>query len=129
MEDLSFAVVQPQMRASIMNRLSYLEDESREIIPQIIEELRKTLLSEGIDVIEISGRIKSPFSIWRKMQRRNVSMDQLSDIMAFRILVDDVDQCYKSLGYIHAKYPNVMGRFKDYISTKKRNGYQVLLSS
>ena len=124
MEDLSFAVVQPQMRASIMNRLSYLEDESREIIPQIIEELRKTLLSEGIDVIEISGRIKSPFSIWRKMQRRNVSMDQLSDIMAFRILVDDVDQCYKSLGYIHAKYPNVMGRFKDYISTKKRNGYQ-----
>ena len=59
MEDLSFAVVQPQMRASIMNRLSYLEDESREIIPQIIEELRKKLLSEGIDVIENSGRIKS----------------------------------------------------------------------
>ena len=124
MEDLSFAVVQPQMRSSIMNRLSYLESKSKEIIPQIIEELRETLVLEGIDVIEISGRIKSPFSIWRKMQRRNVSMDQLSDIMAFRILVDNVGQCYRSLGFIHAKYPSVMGRFKDYISTKKRNGYQ-----
>ena len=126
MEDLAFAVVQPQMRTSIMNRLSLIESESKEMVPQIIDELRESLNKVGIQVMEISGRKKSPFSIWRKMQRRNVSMNQLSDIMAFRVLVSSIPDCYKSLGLIHAKYPSVMGRFKDYISTKKRNGYQSL---
>ena len=88
MEDLSFAVVQPQMRSSIINRLSFLEAESKNIIPQIIDELRDTLTSSGVNVIEVSGRLKTAFSIWQKMQRRNVPMDQLSDIMAFRILVE-----------------------------------------
>ena len=88
--------------------------------------MRDTLKKGGINVIEISGRVKTAFSIWQKMQRRNVQMDQLSDIMAFRILVDTKEECYKSLGLIHTKYPNIMGRFKDYISTKKRNGYQSL---
>jgi GTP pyrophosphokinase len=126
MEDLAFSVVQPQMRTSIMNRLSFLEKESKNIIPLIIEEMRDTLKKGSINVIEISGRVKTAFSIWKKMQRRNVQMDQLSDIMAFRILVDTKEECYKSLGLIHTKYPNIMGRFKDYISTKKRNGYQSL---
>ena len=126
MEDLAFSVVQPQMRTSIMNRLSFLENESKNITPLIIEEMRDTLKKGGINVIEISGRVKTAFSIWQKMQRRNVQMDQLSDIMAFRILVDTKEECYKSLGLIHTKYPNIMGRFKDYISTKKRNGYQSL---
>ena len=126
MEDLAFAVVQPQMRTSIINRLSFLENESKKLIPQIIEEIRETLIKGGINVIEISGRLKTAFSIWQKMQRRNVPMDQLSDIMAFRILVESTQNCYSSLGLIHSKYPNVMGRFKDYISTKKRNGYQSL---
>ena len=126
MEDLAFAVVQPQMRTSIMNRLSFIQDESKDILPLIIEEIRETLLKAGIKTLEISGRVKSAFSIWQKMQRRNVPMDQLSDIMAYRILVEKVEDCYSSLGVIHSKYPNVMGRFKDYISTKKRNGYQSL---
>ena len=126
MEDLSFAVVQPQMRTSIMNRLSFIQNESKDILPLIIEEIRETLLKAGIKILEISGRVKSAFSIWQKMQRRNVPMDQLSDIMAYRILVEKVEDCYSSLGVIHSKYPNVMGRFKDYISTKKRNGYQSL---
>ena len=126
MEDLAFAVVQPQMRTSIMNRLSFIQDESKDILPLIIEEIRETLLKAGIKILEISGRVKSAFSIWQKMQRRNVPMDQLSDIMAYRILVEKVEDCYSSLGVIHSKYPNVMGRFKDYISTKKRNGYQSL---
>ena len=126
MEDLSFSVVQPQMRSSIINRLSFLEAESKNIIPQIIDELRDTLTSSGVNVIEVSGRLKTAFSIWQKMQRRNVPMDQLSDIMAFRILVEDTMNCYTSLGLIHSKYPNVMGRFKDYVSTRKRNGYQSL---
>ena len=126
MEDLAFAVVQPQMRTSIMNRLSFIQDESKDILPLIIEEIRETLLESGIKTLEISGRVKTAFSIWQKMQRRNVPMDQLSDIMAYRILVEKVEDCYSSLGVIHSKYPNVMGRFKDYISTKKRNGYQSL---
>ena len=126
MEDLAFAVVQPQMRTSIMNRLSFIQDESKDILPLIIEEIRETLLKSEIKILEISGRVKSAFSIWQKMQRRNVPMDQLSDIMAYRILVEKVEDCYSSLGVIHSKYPNVMGRFKDYISTKKRNGYQSL---
>ena len=126
MEDLAFAVVQPQMRSSIMNRLSFLQDESKDILPLIIEEIRETLMQAGIKILEISGRVKTAFSIWQKMQRRNVPMDQLSDIMAYRILVEKVEDCYSSLGVIHSKYPNVMGRFKDYISTKKRNGYQSL---
>ncbi len=126
MEDLAFAVVQPQMRTSIMNRLSFIQDESKDILPLIIEEIRETLLKAEIKILEISGRVKSAFSIWQKMQRRNVPMDQLSDIMAYRILVEKVEDCYSSLGVIHSKYPNVMGRFKDYISTKKRNGYQSL---
>ena len=126
MEDLAFAVVQPQMRTSIMNRLSFIQDESKDILPLIIEEIRETLLKSGIKTLEISGRVKTAFSIWQKMQRRNVPMDQLSDIMAYRILVEKVEDCYSSLGVIHSKYPNVMGRFKDYISTKKRNGYQSL---
>ena len=126
MEDLAFAVVQPQMRTSIMNRLSFIQNESKDILPLIIEEIRETLLKAGIKTLEISGRVKSAFSIWQKMQRRNVPMDQLSDIMAYRILVEKVEDCYSSLGVIHSKYPNVMGRFKDYISTKKRNGYQSL---
>ena len=126
MEDLAFAVVQPQMRTSIMNRLSFIQDESKDILPLIIEEIRETLLESGIKTLEISGRVKTAFSIWQKMQRRNVPMDQLSDIMAYRILVERVEDCYSSLGVIHSKYPNVMGRFKDYISTKKRNGYQSL---
>ena len=126
MEDLAFAVVQPQMRTSIMNRLSFIQDESKDILPLIIEEIRETLSKAGIKILEISGRVKSAFSIWQKMQRRNVPMDQLSDIMAYRILVEKVEDCYSSLGVIHSKYPNVMGRFKDYISTKKRNGYQSL---
>ena len=70
--------------------------------------------------------MKNAYSIWRKMQRKKVTMDQLSDIMAFRVLVPTTDDCYRALGSIHAHYPTVMGRFKDYVSTPKRNGYQSL---
>ena len=109
MEDLAFAVVQPQMRTSIMNRLSFIQDESKDILPLIIEEIRETLLKAGIKTLEISGRVKSAFSIWQKMQRRNVPMDQLSDIMAYRILVEKVEDCYSSLAvsYTHLTLPTI----------------------
>ena len=77
----------------------------------------------------ITGRVKSSYSIWKKMQFKNLSMDQLSDIMAYRIIVDDVSSCYNTLGLLHQKYSAIMGRFKDYISAPKRNGYQSLHSS
>jgi GTP pyrophosphokinase len=76
----------------------------------------------------VSGREKSPYSIWRKMQRKNVGFEQLSDIMAFRIIVDTVEQCYQALGVMHSRYPVVPGRFKDYVSTPKPNNYRSLHS-
>ena len=74
----------------------------------------------------MTGRLKSPYSIWRKMQTKAVTMEQLADIVAFRVLVPNLDDCYRALGELHQNYPTVMGRFKDYISTPKRNGYQSL---
>jgi GTP pyrophosphokinase len=72
----------------------------------------------------VEGREKKPYSIWRKMQKKDIGFEQLSDIMAFRIIVDTVEQCYQSLGIIHNHYPSIPGRFKDYISTPKPNKYQ-----
>src|SRR5690606_8925755 len=73
---------------------------------------------------DITGREKTRYSIWKKMQRKNVAFEQLSDIMAFRILVEKTEDCYTALGIIHSKYASVPGRFKDYISTPKANGYR-----
>ncbi|RYD46501.1 MAG: bifunctional (p)ppGpp synthetase/guanosine-3',5'-bis(diphosphate) 3'-pyrophosphohydrolase, partial [Sphingomonadales bacterium] len=78
---------------------------------------------------EVTGREKHPYSIWRKMSERHVSLEQLSDIMAFRATVDTEEECYRALGVIHRRWPLVPGRFKDYISTPKRNGYRSLHTS
>ena len=125
LEDLSFAELYPDARSTILARLEFLKTEAveTEVIEDISAELRKTLKEQGISV-ELSGREKQPYSIWRKMQRQNVEFAQLSDIMAFRLVVDDIPQCYQALGTIHGQYSCVPGRFKDYISTPKRNGYQ-----
>ena len=80
-------------------------------------------------IVNKEGRVKSSYSIWKKMQYKNASMDQLADIMAFRIIVDDTPSCYKTLGLLHQEYTAIMGRFKDYISAPKRNGYKSLHSS
>ncbi len=80
----------------------------------------------GIAAVEVSGREKTPYSIWEKMQRRNIAFEQLSDIMAFRVVVPERADCYMALGAVHAGYPLIAGRFKDYISTPKSNGYQSL---
>ena len=87
--------------------------------------MKDLLARSGIEA-EVSGREKHPYSIWRKMQERHISFEQLSDIMAFRAIVKDEDQCYAALGHIHRRWPMVPGRFKDYISTPKRNGYRSL---
>ena len=96
------------------------------MIEEVRAELARICREAGIDVVEVTGREKSPFSIWEKMQRRNVQFEQLSDIMAFRIVVPTREACYAALGAVHAAYPVIAGRFKDYISTPKPNGYQSL---
>ncbi len=125
LEDTAFEVLEGEMRQSIINRLDFMAAESEMVIPMISVELQSKLEHVGIEC-SVNGRLKTPYSIWTKLQRKKVTMDQLSDIMAFRVLVPEPIDCYRALGELHLNYPTVMGRFKDYISTPKRNGYQSL---
>jgi GTP pyrophosphokinase len=125
LEDLAFAQLHPDARASIIARLGFLRDKGGDIVSRIVVELEETLADGGLTA-GISGREKSPYSIWRKMQRKNVSFEQLADVMAFRVLVDTAGDCYHALGLIHSAYPVVPGRFKDFISTPKPNKYRSL---
>ncbi len=125
LEDLAFAELYPEARESIRTRLNFLREKGEELPRRIIEELEETLRAGGLEA-ELSGREKTSYSIWRKMQRKNVGFEQLADIMAFRIVVDSVEQCYHGLGVLHSRYPVVPGRFKDYISTPKPNNYRSL---
>ena len=125
LEDLAFAELNGDARTSIITRLNFLRSEGGDIAEKVLKELRHVLEEAGIKA-DVAGREKTPYSIWRKMQRKNVAFEQLSDIMAFRILVDSVEHCYQALGVIHSRYHVVPGRFKDYISTPKPNKYQSL---
>ncbi|HWK48125.1 MAG TPA: bifunctional (p)ppGpp synthetase/guanosine-3',5'-bis(diphosphate) 3'-pyrophosphohydrolase [Stellaceae bacterium] len=125
LEDLAFAELHADARDGIKARLTYLREQGGDIVPRILSELDQTLRAGGVDA-SVSGREKTPYSIWRKMQRKDVGFEQLSDIMAFRVVVSSVEQCYQALGIIHSHYPVVPGRFKDYISTPKPNKYQSL---
>src|SRR3984957_4400742 len=124
LEDMAFSELYPEAREGIKTRLAFLKDKGGDIVARVQNELKLTLELGGVNA-ELSGREKSPYSIWRKMQRKNVGFEQLSDIMAFRVMVPP-EQCYPALGVIHGKYPMVPGRFKDYISTPKPNGYKSL---
>ena len=125
LEDLAFAELYPDARASVVARLDFLRNRGGDVVPRIIAELNRTLGEAGLDAA-VSGREKSAYSIWRKMQRKDVSFEQLADVMAFRVLVDNVTDCYHALGIIHAGYHVVPGRFRDYISTPKPNNYRSL---
>jgi GTP diphosphokinase / guanosine-3',5'-bis(diphosphate) 3'-diphosphatase len=127
LENLAFGVLNPEAKESITHRLKFLREQGGDIIGRIIAELKRVLADQGVEAT-ISGREKSPYSIWRKMQRKNIGFEQLSDIMAFRIVVEDVARCYQALGVLHGRYSMVPGRFKDYISTPKPNGYRSLHS-
>ncbi|MFI5002197.1 MAG: RelA/SpoT family protein [Reyranellales bacterium] len=127
LEELAFAELNPDGRASVLARFGYLRERGEKLVPQIEAELVKTLKDGGLDA-EVSGREKTPYSIWRKMQQKNVSFEQLADIMAFRIIVDDIGQCYQALGLLHGRYQVLPQRFKDYISVPKPNGYRSLHS-
>ena len=123
LEEIAFAELNKDAHDSIVARLNFLREQGSNIVPKIIKQLEKDMEENGIKA-SVSGREKTPYSIWRKMQQKNASFEQLSDIMAFRIIVDDVATCYQALGVVHSKYHMVPRRFKDYISTPKPNGYQ-----
>ncbi len=126
LETLSFRELQPDAYQTIMARLAYLRGQGQDLIEEIGAELRRVVEANEVDVTEITGREKSPYSIWLKMHEKKVEFEQLSDIMAFRVIVPDKGSCYVALGALHSAFRVVPGRFKDYISTPKPNGYQSL---
>ncbi len=123
LEDLSFEVLYPEARASIMSRLEILRKDAGNLIGEIETEITAKLNENAIEAV-VSGREKKPFSIWNKIERKSVSLGQLSDIYGFRILVTSVEDCYRALGAVHTAWRVVPGRFKDYISTPKGNEYR-----
>lgn len=125
LQDLAFARLHPEIRASILSRLEYLKKDGGSMVDKIERHIQETLSDSGIKA-EVRGREKTPFSIWQKMKQKNICFEQLSDIIAFRVIVDDLSDCYQVLGIIHAAYQMVPGTFKDYISTPKDNGYSSL---
>ncbi len=125
MQLLAFAQLEPEAYEGITRRLTQLKEGGGDKVARIASGLQLLLGQAGMRVA-VSGREKHPYSIWRKMQERHISFEQLSDIMAFRVITDSSDDCYRALGLIHQRYKMVPGRFKDYISTPKRNGYRSL---
>ena len=126
LQSLAFAQLEPDAYETITARLNFLRGQGADVIEHMRGELARICRESGVDVVEVTGREKSPYSVWEKMKRRNVEFEQLSDIMAFRIIVPTREACYAALGAVHAAYPVTAGRFKDYISTPKANGYQSL---
>lgn len=125
MEDIAFYILYPREYSFLEERVEQLQSKDKDFVPNTIKELQNVLKKSGIDG-EVQGRVKRAYSIWKKMQRRNITFDQINDIVAFRVIVKTVEQCYLSLGVIHTSFLIVPGRFKDYISIPKLNGYKSL---
>jgi GTP pyrophosphokinase len=123
LEDLAFRNLNPEAYETISRRLNDLEARSERLVEEIEHDLTGRLQARGI-AAEVKGRRKEPYSIWRKMERKSVAFEQLSDIFGFRILVGDLDECYRALGVVHTTWPMVPGRYKDYVSTPKQNDYR-----
>jgi GTP pyrophosphokinase/guanosine-3',5'-bis(diphosphate) 3'-pyrophosphohydrolase len=123
LEDLAFRVLNPEARNSILRRFITLQRESGDVIARITADIRHELEKADLEGT-VFGRAKKPYSIWRKMQEKDLAFNRLSDIYGFRVIVDNVAQCYDVLGLIHGRWRAVPGRFKDYISQPKNNGYR-----
>ncbi len=123
LQDIAFRILYPSVRESILNRLNEIASDRVDLIQKIIEEISNHMKEFGIEA-EVCGRQKTPYSIWMKMNQKNLGFDQLSDIIAFRVIVQERFDCYKALGVIHSKYKMVPDNFQDFISTPKNNGYQ-----
>ena len=123
LEDLSFSVLNSQARDLIIERLKFIKDNRTNNFKDISEELIFVLNEKGITAT-LAGREKTPFSIWRKIQNKKISLEHLTDIIGFRVIVNSTEDCYKTLGVLHSKYSAIPLKFKDYISTPKINKYQ-----
>ncbi|MBS0643561.1 MAG: bifunctional (p)ppGpp synthetase/guanosine-3',5'-bis(diphosphate) 3'-pyrophosphohydrolase [Proteobacteria bacterium] len=126
LQTLSFTQLEPEAYATIQARLNFLRGQGADVIDEVRRDLIRVCKQADVKVIEVTGREKSPYSIWEKMHRLNVAFKQLSDVMPFRIDVETKGDCYGALGAVHSAYPVIAGRFKDYISTPKSNGYRSL---
>jgi len=125
LEDLSFSVLNKKARDLITERLQFIKNNRADNLQDITTNLIDVLKENGVDA-KFAGREKTPFSIWRKMQNKKISLEHLSDIIGFRVIVDNISDCYKTLGIFHSKYSAIPFKFKDYISTPKINKYQSL---
>ena len=123
LEELSFKWLHPEAHATVVAKLAELRQRNAGLVEEISSLLKARLGDAGIKA-DVSGREKKPYAIWRKMQNKQISLEQLSDIYGFRVLVDTPDTCYRALGIAHGHWRTVPGRFKDYISTPKQNNYQ-----
>ena len=123
LEDLSFEILNNEARSLIQKRLDEIKLDKKDIFKTLSDELVNLLNASKIKSV-IYGREKTPFSIWRKVQKKRVSLEQVTDILGFRIILNNIDDCYKTLGIIHKEYNCIPGKFKDYISSAKINGYK-----
>jgi len=128
LEDLSFSVLNKPARDLILDRLSFIKNNREDTFKIVAAELIELLKNNGIKAI-ITGREKTPFSIWRKIQSKKISLEQITDIIGFRILVNNIEDCYKTLGIFHSQFSAIPGKFKDYISTPKINRYKSIHTS
>ena len=125
LEDLSFKMLKPQGYSLISDKLVALKAERSDMLDSIAYDLKNLLTEESVEAA-VEGREKSPFSIWRKMENKSISLEQLSDIFGFRVIVNGEVDCYRALGVVHRKWQFVPGRFKDFISVPKTNNYRSL---
>ena len=128
LEDLSFEILNLDARKLIQNRLDEIKKDKEDIFVSLSLEIKDLLLKNNIDA-KIFGREKTPFSIWRKVQKKRVSLEQITDVIGFRIILDNIDKCYQTLGVLHKNWNCIPGKFKDYISSPKINGYKSLHTS
>ena len=128
LEDLSFEILNNDARKLIKKRLDEIKLDTKDVFETLSFELSEILNKNHINA-EIYGREKTPFSIWRKVQKKRVSLEQITDIVGFRIILDNIDDCYKTLGIFHKKWNCIPGKFKDYISSPKINGYESIHTS
>jgi GTP diphosphokinase / guanosine-3',5'-bis(diphosphate) 3'-diphosphatase len=125
MQLLAFEQLEPEGYATITGRLAQIRSQEGGQVGAIALAVKQALAEAGLKV-EVSGREKHPYSIWKKMAERHVTFEQITDIMAFRVITESVEDCYKALGVLHQTWQMIPGRFKDYISTPKTNGYRSL---
>ena len=123
LQDIAFKVLHPDIRASIIRRLESVNSDGEKMIESIVNEIKHTLKLKHLKA-KVFGRQKTPYSIWMKMKHKNVSFDQLSDLIAFRIIVKNEEDCYRALWIVHTAYKMVPDSFQDFISTPKANGYK-----